>query len=149
MWTGSRARPALRVALAEEGVPPAEQDAALERVARAVATSIGSTRGRWLFAQQHANARSEFALTTLEDGRLLRIVVDRTFVDEAGVRWIVDFKTSAHKGGDLEQFLDNEFMRQREQLERYARIWTRIEQRPVRLGLYWPLHDGWREWSPP
>ena len=97
MWTGSRARPALRGALAEEGVPPAEQDAALERVARAVATSIGSTRGRWLFAQQHANARSEFALTTLEDRRLLRIVVDRTFVDEAGVRWIVDFKTSAHK----------------------------------------------------
>ena len=144
----ARARPALRVALAEEGVPPEEIDEALERVARAVATSLGSARGRWLFDEQHADARSEFALTTIEDGLLLRIVVDRTFVDAAGVRWIVDFKTSAHRGGDLEQFLDNEFARHREQLERYARIWQRIEQRPVRLGLYWPLHDGWREWSP-
>ena len=59
------------------------------------------------------------------------------------------FKTSTHKGGDLEQFLDNEFTRHREQLERYARIWKKIEQRLVRLGLYWPLLDGWREWMPP
>jgi ATP-dependent exoDNAse (exonuclease V) beta subunit len=143
-----RAAALWRVALAEEGVPPEEIDDALERVERAVATSLDDPRGRWLFAPDHADARSEFALTTIEDGQLQRIVVDRTFVDGDGVRWIVDFKTSLHRGTDLERFLDNEVERHREQLERYARIWMKIEQRPVRLGLYWPLHGGWRDWSP-
>jgi ATP-dependent helicase/nuclease subunit A len=113
-----------------------------------VATSLGEERGRWLFAPDHVDTHSEFALTTVEDGQLLRIVVDRTFVDSAGLRWIVDFKTSLHRGPDLERFLDNEVERHREQLERYARIWMKIERRPIRLGLYWPLHGAWREWAP-
>jgi hypothetical protein len=129
-------------------VPPEEIDDALERVKRAVATSLGATRGRWLFAPDHTDPRSECALTTIEDGRLVRIVVDWTFVDSDGVRWIVDFKTSLHRGPDLDRFLDSEVERHREQLERYARIWTKIERRPLRLGLYWPLHDAWREWAP-
>ena len=31
-------------------------------------------------------------------------------------------------------------------LERYARLFARIETRPLRLGLYFPLLNGWREW---
>lgn len=143
-----RAQALWRVALAEEGVPPEEIDDALERVKRAVAGSLGEERGRWLLAPGHVDARSEFALTTIEDGQLRRIVVDRTFVDSDGVRWIVDFKTSLHRGPDLERFLDSEVERHRDQLERYARIWMKIEQRPIRLGLYWLLHGAWRDWVP-
>jgi hypothetical protein len=65
------------------------------------------------------------------------------------VRWIVDFKTSSHEGGDLETFLENEKLRYREQLERYARLMIQVEDRPIRLGLYFPLMTGWREWAAP
>ena len=143
-----RAQSTLRAALAEEGVPQSEIGEALERAQRAVTATLGETRGRWLFAPEHAEARSEFGLTSVEEGRRTRIVVDRTFVDGEGVRWIVDFKTSLHRGQDMERFLDTEVERHRPQLERYARIWTRFEQRPIRLGLYWPLHRAWREWAP-
>jgi len=34
------------------------------------------------------------------------------------VRWIVDYKTGTHEGGDLEEFLDREQERCRAQLER-------------------------------
>jgi len=67
-------------------------------------------------------------------------------VDEHGTRWIVDYKTSMHEGGELELFLDREQTRYREQLERYARILRALDGRPVRLGLYFPLLRGWREW---
>ncbi|MBK8739416.1 MAG: UvrD-helicase domain-containing protein [Betaproteobacteria bacterium] len=142
-----RAQGLLRIALAEEGVPPAEIDGALQRVVLALANLVDSARGRWIFAPEHAHAHSEFALTASDDGQLARIVVDRSFVDAGGVRWIVDFKTSQHGGTDLEAFLDNEVGRHRAQLERYARLWSAFERRPLRLGLYWPLHDAWREWA--
>jgi ATP-dependent exoDNAse (exonuclease V) beta subunit len=75
------------------------------------------------------------------------IVIDRTFVDESGVRWIVDYKTSAHEGADLEAFLDNERERYRPQLERYANLLRPLGAEPIRLGLYFPLLSAWREWD--
>jgi len=81
-------------------------------------------------------------------GAVTRVVIDRTFVDEAGKRWIVDYKTGDHEGADPEGFLDREQRRYREQLDRYAAIIARTEQRPVRVGLYFPMMRGWREWEP-
>ncbi len=81
------------------------------------------------------------------DGDLVDVAIDRTFV-EGGVRWIVDYKTGAHEGADVAGFLDREEMRYRPQLDRYARLMRLIDSRgEVRLGLYFPMHRGWREWS--
>jgi hypothetical protein len=72
--------------------------------------------------------------------------MDRTFVAD-GVRWIVDYKTSAHEGGGLDAFLDNEVIRYKEKMDRYARILQKLDKRPVKIGLYFPLVRGWREWG--
>jgi hypothetical protein len=77
----------------------------------------------------------------------LNVSLDRTFVDDQGVRWIIDYKTSAHEGTGRDAFLDSERERYRAQLDRYARLMARIDARPVRLGLYFPLLNGWREWD--
>ncbi len=69
-----------------------------------------------------ADAASELPIAGLIDGSLSEAVIDRTFIDEGGVRWIIDYKTSTHEGGDLENFLEQEKDRYREQLERYARL---------------------------
>jgi ATP-dependent exoDNAse (exonuclease V) beta subunit len=82
------------------------------------------------------------------DGKLVDIVIDRTFVDEQGVRWIVDYKTGMHEGGDLQAFLDSEQARYREQLERYAALLRQTGAQPIRVALYFPLLRGWREWEP-
>ena len=42
---------------------------------------------------------------------IVNAVIDRTFVDADGTRWVVDFKTSPHEGGDRESFLDEEVKR--------------------------------------
>jgi len=71
----------------------------------------------------------------------VRIVVDRTFVanDE---RWIVDFKTGTHEGGDPRAFLESEVERYRETMQRYGRMLAGLEKRKVRLALYYPLVEG-------
>ena len=35
------------------------------------------------------------------------------------------------------------------QLERYGRLMSQLEDRPLRLALYFPLLKGWREWPAP
>lgn len=132
--------------LARLGVPQTEMAETVARVAAALRGTLADPRGRWVLAP-HAEAQSELRLTALLDGEIASVAIDRTFIDEDGMRWIVDFKTGTHEGGDPEGFLDREKERYRAQLERYARILQARDARPVRLGLYFPLLQGWREWE--
>jgi ATP-dependent exoDNAse (exonuclease V) beta subunit len=90
-------------------------------------------------------AASELALTAVFDGVVQSLRIDRSFVDDQGVRWIVDWKTSSHEGGNRDAFLDNELVRYAPQLSRYAQVLKRLDGRPQRIGLYFPLLDAWRE----
>jgi ATP-dependent exoDNAse (exonuclease V) beta subunit len=132
--------------LAELGVPRALRGAAVARVATAVERTLEDERGRWLLDSGHRDSATELALTGRCGAEVVSVVIDRTFVDAAGVRWIVDYKTSRHEGAGLEAFLDSEQERYRPQLERYAALTRKLAPGPVRLGLYFPLLGGWREW---
>src|SRR5207244_8542823 len=91
----------------------------------------------------HEDAQSELALGSEDSGAIVHVTIDRTFVVK-GVRWIVDFKTGRHEGGDVAHFLDTEFDRYAEQLERYARIMRALDARyPIRLALSYPLLERW------
>jgi len=129
------------------GFAPQEAQSAGDVVVEAAIALLDDTRGRWLFDLRHQAARSELALTGSLDGAWAHVVLDRTFVDADGIRWIIDFKLSRHEGSDREAFLDSENERYRDQLERYARVVRGLDSRPIRLGLYFPLLQGWREWS--
>ena len=146
-WDAGRVageRPRLRAALAAAGVPEADLEGATERAATTITRALADPRGRWLLAP-HAEAACELPLAGVVDGRTVHYVLDRTFVDESGTRWIVDYKSSTHEGGDVDAFLAAEWQRYRPQLERYARLMAGLDDRPIRLGLYHPLLAGWQE----
>jgi ATP-dependent exoDNAse (exonuclease V) beta subunit len=149
-WDAARIdglRPALRAALANLGVGDPALDAAAQRVAAALKRTLTDQRGRWLLGE-HTEARCEWALSEHGPNGIVHHVIDRSFVDADGTRWIIDYKSSRHEGADLEAFLDQEQERYRQQLERYAGVVRLLEDRPIRLGLYFPLAGGWRSWSP-
>jgi ATP-dependent exoDNAse (exonuclease V) beta subunit len=149
-WNAARItalRPVLRAALRAEGVPAAELDQAGARVDEALRGVLADERGRWILDSTHAEATSELRLSAHLDGQVVHVALDRTFVDAQGTRWIVDYKTGTHEGGDPEAFLDREQERYREQLERYAKIMAGLDSRPVRVALYFPLLRAWREWG--
>jgi ATP-dependent helicase/nuclease subunit A len=132
--------------LRSEGVDDEQLRGAAGDVDRALRGLLADPRGRWLFDPAHAEAASEWALAGVDNGAIVHVTLDRTFVAD-GVRWIIDFKTGRHEGGDTEAFLAREEDRYRAQLERYARIVRALEPRPIRLALYYPLVEaGWREW---
>ena len=138
-------QPHILAELGSEGVEPDRAMDAAARVTTIIARTLGDPRGRWLFDPGHVDAHSEWALSGEDDGRIVHVVLDRTFVAD-GRRYIVDFKTGAHLGGDPAAFLAREFERYRAQLQRYARIVRAIDLRRVRVALYHPLVDGgWQE----
>ena len=136
------------------GVTEGALDEAAGQVVEAIRNTLEDGRGRWLLEETHAEARSEWALSVPEivEGRyagMRRVIVDRSFVDGEGVRWIVDYKTGSHEGGDLAAFLDRELDRYAVQLDGYAEVFARIDpERPLRLGLWFPMVRGWRERVP-
>jgi hypothetical protein len=141
-------RAAYRAVLANLGVPASELAWAAERVESGLLRTLRDPRGRWVL-EKHAKAASELPIAGLIDGNLCEAVIDRTFIDETGLRWIIDYKTSLHEGANLENFLEKEKERYREQLERYARLMVQRDDRPIRLGLYFPLLSEWLEWGAP
>jgi ATP-dependent exoDNAse (exonuclease V) beta subunit len=149
-WDAKRVR-ALRKVFENELVAssmPADAVAeAAARVAAILERMLADERGRWVLGS-HAEAGSELRLTGVLGEEIMSVVMDRTFVDEHGTRWIVDYKTGTHEGGDVEAFIDRERERYRPQLERYATLMRALDGRPIRLGLYFPMLNGWRDWSP-
>jgi len=135
----------IRRALVHAGVAYDELDFAASRVERALQATLADPRGEWLLKRRDADQR-EYAITGIVAGEPVRGIVDCTFV-ENGVRWIVDFKTSYHSGGGLDDFLDNERLRYEAQLGRYAALLRHLGPEPIQLGLYFPLLQGWREWT--
>jgi ATP-dependent exoDNAse (exonuclease V) beta subunit len=106
-----------------------------ERALAALRTTLEDSRGRWLFDPTHRDAGSELALSGVRGGRIVNAVIDRTFVTADGIRWVVDFKTSPHEGGDLPTFLEEEVKRYQPQLQRYASLARELGPEPVRAGL--------------
>jgi ATP-dependent exoDNAse (exonuclease V) beta subunit len=122
--------------LKRRGVPAAELDRALGIVLTALKNTLADERGRWLLGP-HPFTSNEHRLRL--PGRSLRI--DRLIQASDGTKWVVDYKTSEHKGGGLDAFLDEQRERYKAQLDEYAQAIVGATR-----GLYFPLHKGWREW---
>ena len=134
-------------ALKRLGVTGEELAYAGRQVESALINMTGDERGRWILDGEHQEQENEYAITGLHEGRLVSVVIDRTFIDSDGIRWIIDYKTSRHEGADLDMFLDEEQTRYARQLEKYGHLMQGVDERPVKLGLYFPLLCGWREWT--
>jgi len=137
----------VRAQLQRAGVPGDEQPRALAQVLAAIRLTLTDARGRWILDAGHREAHSEWELSGVSGGHLRSVRIDRSFVDETGTRWVIDFKTSPHEGGDLQGFLDQEVQRYRPQLESYVGLAAALGPEPVRAALYFPLLGAFRALS--
>jgi ATP-dependent helicase/nuclease subunit A len=135
-----------RQMLRHQGLPVELLDQAQDRVHASLQGMLEDERGQWILSTEHSEIHSEYAISSVFDGKVYNMVIDRTFIDQKGERWIIDYKTGSHTGGGLDEFLDREQERYRLQLEKYAEAISQREDRKIHLALYFPLMQGWREW---
>lgn len=83
----------------------------------------------WILAP-HREAQSEWVLYDSQKGQ--KYIIDRSFIDDSGTRWIIDYKT-----GDLEDH--------QEQIQTYVNLVGRFENNryPMKAALYYPLTKNW------
>ena len=133
--------------LALLGIEPEDLGAAAQRVSEALGRVWSDPVGRKIL-HPWPEAWSELRISRRGQDRIEHLRIDRSFVDEEGLRWIIDYKTGRHLGADVEAFLDSEVARYQPQLERYAEAVAAVDPRPLRVGLYFPLLQMFRVWVP-
>jgi len=128
-------------------VPEKRLDYAIKRLQNAVSNIQRDQAAHFLF-KSYAEAQNEFSLAAFENGVVNRYRIDRTFVDGNGVRWIVDYKSTDTKSTEVAEFADEQVqLRHRTQLEKYGRLMSQIDARPIKLAVYFPLLRQLRSWD--
>lgn len=137
--------PSIQQALRLEGIEEADLTEQSELIALALERMLADDRGRWIL-RNHSEAACEYALSFLAEGITETIIIDRTFVDAEGSRWIIDYKLPQQSSLSKKQFKQL-VSKYEPQLRYYARVMQRTEQRPIKLGLYLPYQQLWHEYS--
>lgn len=128
-------------------VPDNRINLAVQRICLAIDNMQQDEKAQWIF-KNHQHQQNEYALSTFENGIVKTWRIDRTFVDENNTRWIIDYKSTYHRDGDVQQFIDKQIAdRHKAQLDNYGKLFSEIDDREIRLGVYFPLLKEWREWG--
>lgn len=135
--------------LVQTGITENNLTTSLTTVQRALTKTLQDPRGLWILNNQHTASQVEYPLTAILNNKTFNIIIDRTFIDEHGTRWIIDYKTTNYTGEDLANFLATEQELHHPQLEQYAKVMQLAGPHPIKLGLYFPLLGAWQEWVPP
>ena len=115
---------------------PGDLDEAIDFIETTLTTCQQSSESAWLFDRKLQDSQAELAISKLVSGHLYQFVLDRTFIDHEGVRWIVDYKTAVPDSSlTIEEFVDQQCQLHAGQLATYRQLFEEMESRPVRTAL--------------
>jgi ATP-dependent helicase/nuclease subunit A len=135
----------INAVLRSSGLAPQLAERYVQRVQSALLNALKDPSGLWILSA-HRDAASEYALTSWNEVRS-NVRLDRVFLagpepftEGIEYRWIVDFKTTAYSGADIDAFLSKEREKYAPQMTTYARIVRdSANDFNIRLGLYYPM----------
>ncbi len=123
----------------------AELDSSLLTVRTQLQKCMESPAQHWLFRDRQQQDACELALVDYSRGSRRDYVIDRTFVDAGGVRWIIDYKTATPaQGQSREEFLNDQASRYQSQLATYRSLLAMVDPGTAdrcRTALYFTALD--------
>lgn len=119
----------------------------LDVVRQCIIDTLQDPRGQWILSTAHQDAHCEWPLSMAKDNQTLHLIIDRSFVDEHGTRWIIDYKTAIPHTEAANHFLQKQKQLYQPQLEQYADALKQWDDKPIKLGLYFPRCQLWTEWD--
>ncbi len=134
----------LRTHLLNLGMLAKDIPFALEQISLAIENTLHDSRGKWIL-HPHALSAAEFPITTVIDNVATLLIIDRTFVDENNVRWIIDYKSAVDTQNNLAAFLAEQQKEYQEKMWHYYQAMGELDSREIRVGLYFPLLPAWQE----
>lgn len=138
--------------LMQQGLEAFEAELGCERVLQGLKNALHHPQLCWALDSTHQDSAVELALYEVVEDQpgnvaVVQHIVDRTFVDTEGVRWIVDYKTSRfdREADELEDWLAEKVAHYQPQLARYGALFAQLEQRTQRWVLYFSDVNRWVE----
>jgi hypothetical protein len=127
--SGATAR-SLRERLSRTGFVEDELEEGARLALASFDACLADPRLQWIFSPAHGSAEGPYRLSGFSGGCLTTVSVDRTFMDEAGVRWLILFEAAdvqAPRGAKEPE---------RQRLEKAFELARALEPHPVRAGIY-------------
>jgi ATP-dependent exoDNAse (exonuclease V) beta subunit len=124
-------------------------DKAATIIEKQVSHCCTGQHGVWLLDNGHIDSQTEYPITVQTSTGYKQYRVDRTFIDEQGTRWIIDYKSSQPSSDtdnnleseSLEQFLQRQAGLYHKQMQAYYEGFQKLEDRAIKLALYYPAID--------
>ena len=132
--------------LQQLGVSRIDLKKAVELVTLNLQQTLSDDQGQFILSR-HQQSVSELALERLEEGEFKSYIIDRTFIDADGTRWIIDYKTSSHQGAGRDDFLLQQKQHYQSQLENYASLFRELESLPIKLAVYFTRYQKLLCWD--
>lgn len=116
-----------------------ELNNALERVIFGIENMLADPLGKEILSSTDESYSEVTLHKKINHSGLLTRIIDRTYVKE-NVRWIVDYKSSVPlKDESLDDFLAREKQLYMTQLTDYFKMFSRLDNRKIVAGLYFPM----------
>ncbi|MDP2248632.1 MAG: 3'-5' exonuclease, partial [Nitrosomonadales bacterium] len=135
-WPPSRIatlKPAMLKWLQRQGVKADVVEPSADRTIAMLQTTLQSEDGRWLLKPRES-ASAELPISSMDELEARTQRLDLTFVED-GVRWIVDYKSTAFAEDASEEVLRRQAETHREQLEKYAKLFEGVGL-PVKTAIF-------------
>ncbi|MEZ7831477.1 MAG: 3'-5' exonuclease, partial [Gammaproteobacteria bacterium] len=113
-----------------------EIDNAMAKIKQSLHSTMQDPELRWVFDHEQEQSAAELPLQSYASGFVHTHVIDRTFIDNNGVRWIIDYKSSQPSSKQsLESFLAEQVALYSGQLSRYRSLFENEENKGVKTAL--------------
>lgn len=136
-WTTARIdtlKPQWKILLANLGVSSFEIDISVDQVILAVTNTLKDPTGQWILSH-HSSPIPGYSELKL-GSPLQHFIIDRCFVDENNILWIIDYKVTTIIDGNLYQT----------QLSQYKQLLANLfPEYPIRMAVYFPLQSIFQE----
>ena len=115
---------------------PTDTQAALDKIETSLLQTHNNSELSWIFDSTLEQSAAELAMQSYAKGYVQTHVVDRTFIDKKGVRWIIDYKSSEPPPNQTaEDFIDKQLELYSGQLNRYRSLFSEEQNEGVKTAL--------------
>ena len=128
--------PHWRLAIRHLDLQHGAEEKAIAFIHASVQRTLETPSLAWIFDDQHLDSECELELSRFQSGQLRNFIIDRTFIDQNDVRWVIDYKTSTPSAGQtIDSFVAEQRENYRNQLDSHRSLFSYMESRPIRTGL--------------
>ncbi len=110
--------------------------AAMKKIEESLRNTLQNSELGWVFDHQQIHSAAELPLQSYANDYVHTHIIDRTFIDKSGIRWIIDYKSSQPSSEQsLDLFIAEQIELYSEQLARYRSLFSIEDNKGIKTAL--------------